>query len=161
MRKKGHKKINAANKGYDKFYMINHLELGRNWEQQEGEGDKTSEERWVWLVILLIIAHHHSEWTEDPAPLSEDIHCLFCLCCHDNMDATLSHMTSDHGFDLCTLRTELCLNYYSSVRLVNYIRRKVSHTLTPSHCHTPHRFTQACVYTAVNNSLHYNYCYVT
>ncbi len=53
MRKKGHKKINGGNKNYDKFYMINHLELGRSWEevQQDKEGDRPSEERWVELIV--------------------------------------------------------------------------------------------------------------
>ena len=33
MRKKQHKKINPQNKVYDRFYVINYLELGKSWEQ--------------------------------------------------------------------------------------------------------------------------------
>ncbi len=52
MRKKGHKKINAQNKNYDRFYMINYLELGLTWEQvlqRQGHWDSVgvSEERWI------------------------------------------------------------------------------------------------------------------
>ena len=32
MRKKMHKRINPKNPVYDKFYVINYLELGKNWE---------------------------------------------------------------------------------------------------------------------------------
>ena len=33
MRKKNHKKINPRNAAYDKFYLINYLEMGKSWEQ--------------------------------------------------------------------------------------------------------------------------------
>jgi hypothetical protein len=35
MRKKQHKTINPKNTEYDKFYMINYLELGKNWQEVE------------------------------------------------------------------------------------------------------------------------------
>ncbi len=57
MRKKGHKKINAQNKSYDRFYMINYLELGMTWEQvlqREGgwESVGVSEERCLLAIII-------------------------------------------------------------------------------------------------------------
>ena len=55
MRKKGHKKINAQNKVYDRFYVINYLELGKTWEEVQGEEDRESrftEERWAGLMVL-------------------------------------------------------------------------------------------------------------
>ena len=33
MRKKNHKKINPRNADYDKYYLINYLEMGKSWEQ--------------------------------------------------------------------------------------------------------------------------------
>ena len=39
MRKKKHFKINAQNPIYDRFYLINHLELGKNWEAIQNEDD--------------------------------------------------------------------------------------------------------------------------
>ena len=35
MRKKNHKKINPRNSAYDKFYMINYLEMGESWKQDK------------------------------------------------------------------------------------------------------------------------------
>ena len=40
MRKKQHKKINPQNKVYDRFYVINYLELGKSWEQVQSEDDR-------------------------------------------------------------------------------------------------------------------------
>lgn len=40
MRKKQHKKISPQNHAYDKFYLINHLELGKTWEEVQAEDDR-------------------------------------------------------------------------------------------------------------------------
>ena len=45
MRKKQHKKINSQNKVYDRFYVINYLELGKDWEQVQLEDDREIIER--------------------------------------------------------------------------------------------------------------------
>ena len=45
MRKKQHKKINPQNKIYDRFYVINYLELGKSWEQVQSEDDREIIER--------------------------------------------------------------------------------------------------------------------
>ena len=39
MRKKNHKKINPRNPDYDKFYMINYLEMGETWKQDRRARD--------------------------------------------------------------------------------------------------------------------------
>ncbi|KAG2460034.1 ZN277 protein, partial [Polypterus senegalus] len=40
MRKKQHRRINAKNKEYDRFYVINYLELGKTWEEVQSEDDR-------------------------------------------------------------------------------------------------------------------------
>ncbi|RXM28089.1 Zinc finger protein 277 [Acipenser ruthenus] len=40
MRKKQHLRINAKNQEYDKFYVINYLELGKTWEEVQSEDDR-------------------------------------------------------------------------------------------------------------------------
>ena len=53
MRKKQHKKINPRNKLYDRFYVINYLELGKTWEEIESEDDRDiigqDDRRWVYV----------------------------------------------------------------------------------------------------------------
>ena len=44
MRKKQHKRVNPSNHGYDKYYMVNYLELGKTWEQVLHEDDEEEEE---------------------------------------------------------------------------------------------------------------------
>lgn len=45
MRKKQHKKINPKNKEYDRFYVINYLELGKTWEDIQNEIEEEEETR--------------------------------------------------------------------------------------------------------------------
>ena len=40
MRKKQHKKIDAKNHAYDRFYLINYLEPGKTWEDVHAEDDR-------------------------------------------------------------------------------------------------------------------------
>ncbi|XP_013406109.1 zinc finger protein 277-like, partial [Lingula anatina] len=44
MRKKQHKRIKPQNPTYDKFYVINYLELGKNWENIQSEHDVAVED---------------------------------------------------------------------------------------------------------------------
>ena len=55
MRKKQHKKINPQNKVYDRFYVINYLELGKSWEEVQSEDDRDiikTEEKWESEIRL-------------------------------------------------------------------------------------------------------------
>lgn len=39
MRKKLHKRINPRNKCYDKYFIVNYLEVGKNWQEIDKEDD--------------------------------------------------------------------------------------------------------------------------
>jgi len=45
MRKKKHFKINSKNHIYDKFYIINYLEPGKNWENFVNDKYESDEEK--------------------------------------------------------------------------------------------------------------------
>jgi len=128
MRKKFHKQLNPNNKEYDRFYMVNYLEFGKNWEDAAREGyedelpsgwDSDREDGGDW-----------SDWRGD---LGGAI-CLFCPVNYEDTVDLLEHMKQVHGFDFHHLRSELKLNFYQQVKLVNYIRRQV-HLNTCMGCH--------------------------
>lgn len=85
MRKKQHKKINPKNKEYDRFYVINYLELGKTWEDIQNEieeeedvdskTDKSDEDDW-------------SDWKGDLPPCV----CLFCESSSPATNEILQHM---------------------------------------------------------------------
>ncbi|XP_064633183.1 zinc finger protein 277-like isoform X2 [Lineus longissimus] len=115
MRKKQHKKVNPQNIVYDKYYIVNYLELGKNWEiiQAEVDGpdecDSEVEDDW-------------SDWKEEAGSHAV---CLFCDSQAATSDLLMEHMKVTHNFDLHAIKGRLKLNFYLQVKLVNYIRRQV------------------------------------
>ncbi|XP_068170125.1 zinc finger protein 277 [Antennarius striatus] len=112
MRKKSHRRINANNHEYDRFYIINYLELGKTWEDVQSEDDRelVDDEDDDW-----------SDWQAHPVTAV----CLFCDHQSETMDQIYTHMKDTHGFDLHQLRTQLGLRFYQQVKLVNFIRRQI------------------------------------
>lgn len=53
MRKKQHRRLNPNNKGFDRFYIINYLEAGKDWQTVQAEKDvvirstDSGDEEWV------------------------------------------------------------------------------------------------------------------
>ncbi|TMS05054.1 Zinc finger protein 277 [Larimichthys crocea] len=112
MRKKAHRRINANNREYDRFYVINYLELGKTWEEVQSEDDRelADDEDDDW-----------SDWQAHPVSAV----CLFCDHQSETMEQIYTHMKEAHDFDLHKLRTELNLKFYQQVKLVNFIRRQI------------------------------------
>ncbi|XP_048404892.1 zinc finger protein 277 isoform X1 [Stegostoma tigrinum] len=112
MRKKQHRRINSKNHEYDKFYTINYLELGKNWEEVQAEDDRemTEEQDDDW-----------SDWQDHPVCVV----CLFCEKAKDTTEKLQHHMKVAHQFDFPKLKSEMGLNFYQQVKLVNFIRREI------------------------------------
>ncbi|MEQ2221553.1 hypothetical protein ILYODFUR_017053 [Ilyodon furcidens] len=112
MRKKAHRRINANNHEYDRFYVINYLELGKTWEEVQSEDDRE------------LVDGEDDEWSDWQAhPVSAV--CLFCDHQSETLHLIYTHMKDSHGFDLPNLKMELNLGFYQQVKLVNFIRRQI------------------------------------
>ncbi|XP_078076029.1 zinc finger protein 277 isoform X2 [Mustelus asterias] len=112
MRKKQHRRINARNHEYDKFYTINYLELGKNWEEVQSEDDRE------------MIEEQDDDWSDWQGPPVCAV-CLFCEKAQDTTEKLQLHMKVAHHFDLLKLKSEMGLNFYQQVKLVNFIRREI------------------------------------
>ena len=115
MRKKQHRKLNPKNREYDQFYLINYLELGKNWEALRGEEDGEDDSEW-------------DDWVEDSR---SSFICLLCHTAHLSADSVFEHMKAEHGFDF--LASVRGLDFYARVKVVNFIRRRV-HERCCFHC---------------------------
>ncbi|XP_057638937.1 zinc finger protein 277 isoform X1 [Chionomys nivalis] len=125
MRKKQHRRINPKNRDYDRFYVINYLELGKSWEEVQLEDDRE---------LLDLPEDDWSDWQEYPVCAV----CLFCEKQEETIDELYVHMKDTHGFDLLRIKSELGLNFYQQVKLVNFIRRQV-HQCRCYGCHAKFR----------------------
>ncbi|XP_075414684.1 zinc finger protein 277 [Tenrec ecaudatus] len=112
MRKKQHRRINPKNREYDRFYVINYLELGKSWEEVQLEDDRE------------LLDHQEDDWSDwEEHPVSAV--CLFCEKQAETIETLYVHMEDAHEFNLLKIKAELGLNFYQQVKLVNFIRREV------------------------------------
>ncbi|XP_066284421.1 zinc finger protein 277-like [Branchiostoma lanceolatum] len=115
MRKKLHKKINPKNTVYDKFYVINYLELGKNWESIQAEDD---------TEVVSVDTDKEEEWGDWEEEGAQAV-CLFCDFSAESIDKLTEHMMDAHSFDFRNVKESLELTFYQQIKLVNYIRRQV------------------------------------
>lgn len=124
MRKKGHKKINPKNSLYDRFYIVNYLEFGKNWEAVSKEPDFDDEPDELPNGFDSDENEDENDWSDWRGDLQGAV-CLFCPVNYTDIDNLLTHMTSIHDFDFQHIRNSLKLSFYQQVKLINYIRRQV------------------------------------
>ena len=55
-----------------------------------------------------------------------DFVCLFCDCTFGQANAVFDHCVSSHHFDFRGIRQALSLDFYSSFKLINYVRSQVN-----------------------------------
>ncbi|KAJ0029020.1 hypothetical protein NQD34_004017 [Periophthalmus magnuspinnatus] len=109
MRKKSHRRINSNNREYDRFYIINYLELGKTWEEVQSEDDRE------------LVDDGDDDWSDWHAhPVSAV--CLFCEHQSETMDLICSHMKVGA---VLLLLLSAGLHFYQQVKLVNFIRREI------------------------------------
>ncbi|KAJ1883581.1 hypothetical protein H4R99_000459 [Coemansia sp. RSA 1722] len=115
MRKKKHFKISAHNRLYDRFYVVNYAEPGRSWEALENEAALDSDaddadrrdDSWA-------------DWDDKadmPATALFDNH----QCA--SADECWAYMRAQCGFDINQIRNAANLDFYATVKLINYVRR--------------------------------------
>ncbi|ORX47335.1 hypothetical protein BCR36DRAFT_295458, partial [Piromyces finnis] len=114
MRKKKHFKINSKNHIYDKFYIINYLEPGKNWENfvnDKYESDDEKDDEW-------------DDWDDEVE--NEPTMCLFDEYVAESIEEALNHMKNEHHFDFYEIQKKNGLDFYQCIMLINYIRRQTS-----------------------------------
>lgn len=120
MRKKQHRKINPKHKEYDRFYIVNYMEMGKNWQSLQSEDNrpvKTSEK----------CTNEEEDWSGWNAESESGVVCLFCDVSFVTVSELQEHMKDKHTFDLHDVSSKLHLNFYQKVKLINYIRRQIYH----------------------------------
>ncbi|KAL3102216.1 hypothetical protein niasHS_003625 [Heterodera schachtii] len=130
MRKKNHREVNPKNNYYDKFYIINYLELGKRWLDVLAEDfedtmptfvdsdDEEEEDSW-------------HEWQEDNADEGDLFAvCLFCPHAREKLEETIKHMNETHKFDLIGYIHDNSMDTYDRMKFVNFIRKRTFNTRT-------------------------------
>jgi hypothetical protein len=115
IRKKRHLRLHPHNTGYDKFYMVNYLEEGKGWHDvgKEDESGEDQEEEW-------------DSW-EGEGEETQPTPCLFCPLTLPTPHQVLTHCKVEHGYQGGGGQ-----GFYSSIQLVNYIRKRVAGGMCPA-----------------------------
>jgi len=131
MRKRNHREVNPTNNYYDKFYIINYLELGKRWLEVLAEDfedtmptfadsdDEEQDEEW-------------HEWQEDNT--DEDQLRVVCLFCNNNQGtvaALIEHMRDSHKFDFPKFIHDNKLGTYERAKFINHLRKKAFNNPSP------------------------------
>lgn len=137
IRKKQHRKINPKNRAYDRFYIINYLELGKTWEDVLGEEDVEEEDDNIeeendelessavktfgTSTDAVAICDARSATDDSPAV------CLFCNVSCASVQGVYEHMSSEHLFSVPLAL--LKLPFYDRVKVINFVRQCVVNSI--------------------------------
>merc|ERR1712235_202473 len=86
MRKKSHRGLNKDDRSFDKFYLINYLEMGKRWTQLSRDPDEDLGE--------------DQTWTEFDSIEHNQLYCFFCDAVFNNSKELNNHLYSEHDFEL-------------------------------------------------------------
>jgi hypothetical protein len=127
MRKKKHFRIDPHQTLYDRFYIVNYLHPGKDWQAAQEDDNVADEED----NPAKDAADAWDDWVEDDSDQDPCV-CLFCPHAAPSSAECLAHTTSAHGFDLMAIRKQWNLDTYDSIKLINYVRRMVHERRCPT-----------------------------
>ncbi|KAF8936639.1 S-adenosyl-L-methionine-dependent methyltransferase [Dissophora ornata] len=64
------------------------------------------------------------DWEDEEGMADADPKCLFCAEIFPSAREVFTHCTAAHGFDFLRARQQLNLDFYQSIRLINYLRKQ-------------------------------------
>ncbi|KAG9062819.1 hypothetical protein KI688_005125 [Linnemannia hyalina] len=64
------------------------------------------------------------DWEDEDGMAAADPKCLFCTEIFPSAREVFDHCTKTHGFDFLRARHQLGLDFYQSIRLINYLRKQ-------------------------------------
>ncbi|KRZ72135.1 Malignant T-cell-amplified sequence 1 [Trichinella papuae] len=123
MRIMQHREVNPKNILYDKFYVINYLELGKKWLEVLAEDfedtlatfadsdEEAEEESW-------------NEWEEEDVEDEQTFVCLLCDKSFQEVPLLLQHMLKQHHFHFSEFLENEQMDFYERIKFVNFIRKK-------------------------------------
>ena len=112
LKAKKHCKIDPKDNRWDRYYMINYINLMKrlSYEPPSAANQPSA------------VEEESDGWSDLADSMDEITQCLFCSETQPDPDSTFAHMRSAHGFDFHALQRKHALDFYSSIKLINYFR---------------------------------------
>lgn len=113
MRKKKHMRI-PADPYFDRFYMVNYLELNGHWQADDDDDDTTNDFNHMESLEQAALEDTETEVNETV--------CLICDNVFSSPEEVIYHMRKAHQFDINIVRKAANHNFYDCVRFINFAR---------------------------------------
>ncbi|PKA58488.1 putative protein arginine N-methyltransferase 3 [Apostasia shenzhenica] len=94
----------------------------RGGEEEDDDDDEEDEEAGEDAGI----AEAWDDWQSDEEELSSDYLCLFCATRYNSSDLLFDHCVLEHSFDFRGIVRDLGLDFYGSLKLINFVRTQVA-----------------------------------
>jgi hypothetical protein len=112
IKNKNHYRIHPQNHLYDKFYVVNYLQVGKLYDEAVAKMEKEVDEE------------DGDAWEELTEMVDERTNCLFCQEISDDPEGCIEHMREGHSFDWNEIK--ISLDTYEAIRVINYLRVRLS-----------------------------------
>jgi hypothetical protein len=119
LKSKNHFKINGKDERWDRFYLVNYVNLvkGPKTDKSKDEVDEFYEEV--------------DEWEDLKDEIDLKTQCLFCDHILIDPEASFLHMKQIHNFDMKLIQRKNKLTFYDTMKLINYLRNCQRHEENP------------------------------
>jgi hypothetical protein len=119
LKSKKHFKIDAKDERWDRFYLVNYVNLSRKSSGIKEKDDVLENEDDI------------DDWNDLTDEIVMKTQCLFCLEINLDPEICFEHMSQAHGFCIKSLRKHNLLDFYEVMKLVNYLRHCQTHEIHP------------------------------
>lgn len=118
LKSKNHFKINGKDERWDRFYLVNYVNLVKS-KLGEDKDEFVDQEEGV------------DEWDDLTDEIDLKTQCLFCDGILMDPESCFNHMIQSHGFSIKTIQKKHGLSFYDTMKLLNYLRHCQQHEIDP------------------------------
>ena len=118
LKSKNHFKINGKDERWDRFYLVNYVNLVKS-KSGEDKDEPAEQEDEV------------DEWEDLNDEIDLKTQCLFCDEILSDPEACFEHMIHFHGFNIKNIQKRHSLSFYDTMKLLNYLRNCQRHETDP------------------------------
>lgn len=119
LKSKNHFKINGKDEKWDRFYLVNYVNLvkGPKTDKSKEEADEMDEEV--------------DEWEDLKDEIDLKTQCLFCTEILIDPETCFKHMKESHDFDMKEIQKQHKFTFYDTMKFINYLRNCQRHEEDP------------------------------
>lgn len=113
LKSKNHFKINGKDERWDRFYLVNYVNLTKNNSSCNSGGNEGNEADEVSGEV---------DWEDLKDEIDLQTQCLFCDLLLADPEDCFEHLLTSHSFNIQSIQLANKLTFYDTMKLINYFR---------------------------------------